>query len=49
MERSTVIMLGMLFIALGFLLVIDGVDGKIITVDAHGGADFTRIQDAINI
>ena len=48
MERSTVIMLGMLFIASGFLLVIDGVEGKTITVDMNGGADFTKIQDAIN-
>lgn len=48
MERSTVIVLGMLFIALGFLLVIDGVEGKTITVDANGGVDFTKIQDAIN-
>ena len=48
MERGTVIMLGILFIASGILLVIDGVEGKTITVDDDGGADFTKIQDAIN-
>ena len=48
MERSTVIILGMLFIASGFLLVIDVVEGKTITVDANGSADFTKIQDAID-
>ena len=49
MVHNTLIIIGMVFIALGFLIVINEVEGKSITVDANGGADITKIQDAINI
>ena len=48
MEYRTVIMLGILFITIGFLLVIDEVEGKTITVEYHGEGDYKTIQDAIN-